>query len=1397
MKNRFLGIDLGTTYSAGAYIDDDGNARVIVNSEGTNTTPSVVYLETKEDAIVGQIAKDNSCIYPGQVVSLVKNSMGCVNPDQTPVMIKTDFGEYMPEAISSFILRKIVDDANAYLGLSGEDAITDVVVTIPAYFDDAQRKATDNAISMAGLNRLGMVNEPTAAALYYAQTNELTGSNILVYDLGGGTFDASIIHIEGGARDTVATKGLKNVGGSFFDKEIVQRICENFVKEHGIELTDDSFRSELQDLYTKVERAKIQLSSVMKTTIALRVGAVSVTYELTREELEEIVLKLYRKTEACMRQVLKDADLSVSQIDKVVLVGGCSRIPCIVEGIRNFFGKEPSRDVNPDEVVALGAAIFAKHRINDEEVTITDVNSHSIGIRAIDATTNTEFNDILIKRNSKLPASVEREYILRGKDISSLFINVFEGEYREIEDVKEICAVDVSIPVDGVSDTRVVIKLEVDKYQILHLFVRLPDEGNIEREITFARKSNISESQISEWKKVRKEKRESTKRESEKRDSKKKEGKGGFFSRMFGDKSADSTEEKTEANEENVLDTDDDIIAPTEGVAAKKAQEKREELGIPEEIEKVMADVVGMDEVRIALRDYRNRYNMAKFRATTGFMDDDSKCVAIFGESGMGISEAAYHVAKAIIKLGIVSNSVPVYASFEDIVKTETEDTVSAIQALYEKAMNGVLIIDDFHQFYAENPSSPGMQAIDLLLKAYDDAKKNVTLIVAGYSEKCKKIMEEKVKFNRLFLSCSIDLMGYSSKEYVQILHSIAEAKGYVIDDYADNAIERNIKGEMSLPSFNNIYYLTDVLLINAITDAANKAEAKGRKAGKEDYQILREENFTFSKTAKTLDELMEELDNLIGLESVKKQVHEIVNGVLVRQRAEREGKRLPGNQGALNMVFLGNPGTGKTTVAKLVSEIFREAGVLARGHLVTALRKDLVGEYEGQTAKRVASFVDEAMGGVLFIDEAYDLYRGDSEVFGVEAINTLVGLIDERRGDLIVILAGYTEKVEKLFTVNEGLQSRFPLRIEFEDYSVDEMMEIFKHMINADKFSIERKALQAVRNIIEDRHRLKAFGNGRGVRNIYEQIVRKHDSRMNTLTDWGFNEQEIIRLADVEAVEGGNKEDSFESALAELNSMIGLEKVKEQVSMLVSSARVNVRKAELGLPTSGPGTLHMLFVGNPGTGKTTVARLVGRIYKELGLIANENVIEVSKNDLVAGYVGQTTGKANKVIESAFGGVLFIDEAYQLADKDGQGDYGAEALDALLLQLDNHKKDFVCIAAGYKENMETFVRMNPGLRSRFPTTIEFEDYSVDEMCEIFKLYIEQAQYILAGGAIEAFRRRVEVEAIDQYTFGNGRGVRNIFEAVLQAQSGRIDRMLGQGVDVTSEQFMTILAEDIY
>lgn len=1368
----FIGIDLGTTYSVGAYIDEKGEAKAVPNSESEMITPSVVYIENADSIVVGQMAKENCCIHPDNVISLVKNSMGKRNPDGTPIIFHTDFGDYTPEVISSFILKKITSDCNAFL--NPPEPITDVVVTKPAYFTEEQVKATENAVKIAGLNCLGLLNEPTAAALYYASKSNIQSGNIMVYDLGGGTFDVTIIHINGGSVEVKATDGLNKVGGSYFDREIVQNICADFENKYGIDLNGKEYADVLQELYTKVEKAKLKLSSARSASIIIRAGSVSETIEYTRDKFEEIVAKLYKKTQIKIQKVLKDAGMSVEDIDKVILAGGSSRIPYVEEQLKEFMGKEPSREVNPNEVVALGAAIYGKQLTGKAERKIVDVCSHGIGIRAKDANTGEEYNDIIIRKNTPLPVSIERAYLTAKDDQEKIGINVFEGDYREITDVSEICDVRVELPGRLSRGTKVYIRIEMDKAQLLHIFLRIPEAGNIETEITFNQKSNLTEAQVSEWKKR-------VTKAVDSIDEKNGIKPRGMLAGVFGglkkqDDASLPADKKAEAAGGTVKSS---------GMVKEKTDKSKD---IPKIILNTMEDIIGMDEVKAGLRDYRNRFEMSQKKSAFANQDDTDKCIAILGKSGMGITTAAAKAAECLYKFGAVSEEKTVWAGLEDILGPDEQTMTENIRTVFQNAMNGVLIFDEFESFYDSNEDAVGMKAMNYILKAYQSANNQIVMIISGDNERIKKLFDLKPKFARLFYTFTIEMMGYTSQEYVSILHRIAERRGYVIDDRADSGLAKHFQGESKLPDFSYIHYL-EKLLQTAVTDVANKATAK-RHAKDTDYSIIRFENFLISGDARSLDELLDELNGLTGLAMVKQQVNDIVNSIRVINRAKEEGMSMNDDMGNLHMAFMGNAGTGKTTVARIIGAIFRELGVLQRGHMVEVTRKDLVSEYVGQTAKLVGEKVNEAMGGILFIDEAYSLCRDSNDAYGQEAVDALVPLLENYRRDFICIIAGYTSDIKEFLRKNQGLESRFPNKIMFEDYSLEDMVSILNRYISKDKYILEGRADDAVRALLQEKMRDPGFGNARGVRNVYDEIRKAQRSRISKLSDWGNNEFNIIRREDIRIDDA--PENEVDTLLGEINSMIGLAQVKQQVNSLVNMAKVDAMRKKQGQDAGGHGTLHMVFTGNPGTGKTTVARKIGKIYKALGLLTKGDTIEVTRSDLVAGYVGQTAGKTGSVIRNAIGSVLFIDEAYTLNNGDGN-DFGKEAINQLVADIENYRDNLVVIIAGYTQDMKDFLAVNPGLASRFPNTVEFEDYSIDEMVKIWELNMKDYTYddeVLAG-----VRKIIEKES-GRKDFGNARGVRNITDSIKMNQNNRLAAMMADNRMPSPEESMRITAEDV-
>ena len=489
-----LGIDLGTTYSVCSYIDENGEPQIITNMEGQRTTPSVVYFENESSVIVGQTAKENSICCPADVVSAIKNHMG-----EKDYQFVTSFGQsYTPEVISGLILRKMVTDANQFLGT--ETPLNRVVITIPAYFTDAERTATENAARIAGLELVRTINEPTAAALYYAVKSKLEHANILIYDLGGGTFDVTLIRVDGSEINVKSTKGIKNVGGRFFDEEIVAQIHDYIEDEYDVDLEDEEYLDVYQELFNRAEKAKISLCRQEKAIIPIRTGEFKESYTLTRADFEKIVAKLYKRTEYCVKSAIADAGITNADIDKVILVGGSSRIPYIEQQLTALLGIAPSHEVNPDEVVAMGAALFGKQleaeRVGSSDArTISDVCSHSIGVSALDELTLRKYNRILIKRNTTLPAVTCLPFRTASENQEKIELSVTEGEFKELCDVRIISETEIILPPNLPKGTRVEIELRLDTSQLVHLWLRIP-AVNYETEFKFKRISNLSDQEI-------------------------------------------------------------------------------------------------------------------------------------------------------------------------------------------------------------------------------------------------------------------------------------------------------------------------------------------------------------------------------------------------------------------------------------------------------------------------------------------------------------------------------------------------------------------------------------------------------------------------------------------------------------------------------------------------------------------------------------------------------------------------------------------------------------------------------------------------------------------------------------------------------------------------------------
>lgn len=482
--SKIIGIDLGTTFSCVAVMEG-GEAVVIPNAEGARTTPSVVGFSKTGERLVGQVAKRQAITNPDRTVISIKRHMG------TDYKVKIDDKNYTPQEISAMILQKLKADAEAYLG----DTVTKAVITVPAYFTDSQRQATKDAGKIAGLDVLRIINEPTAASLAYG-VDKADDHTVLVFDLGGGTFDVSILELGDGVFEVKATSGNNRLGGDDFDQKIMDYLVAEFKKSMGIDLSKDKVA--MQRLKEAAEKAKIELSGVTSTNINLPFitmtdeGPQHMDITLSRAKFEELTRDLVEMTMGPTRQALSDAKLSAKDIDKVILVGGSTRIPAVQEAIKNLIGKEPHKGINPDEAVALGAAIQAGVLAGDvKDIVLVDVTPLSLGIETMGGV----FTRI-IDRNTTIPTSKSQIFSTAADNQPSVEIHVLQGEREMAQYNKTLGRFNLNgIPPAPRGIPQIEVKFDIDANGIVHVSAKDMGTGN-EQKITITASTGLSKEEI-------------------------------------------------------------------------------------------------------------------------------------------------------------------------------------------------------------------------------------------------------------------------------------------------------------------------------------------------------------------------------------------------------------------------------------------------------------------------------------------------------------------------------------------------------------------------------------------------------------------------------------------------------------------------------------------------------------------------------------------------------------------------------------------------------------------------------------------------------------------------------------------------------------------------------------
>ena len=481
---KTIGIDLGTTNSVVAVMEG-GKPTVIANAEGSRTTPSIVAFSKSGERLVGQLAKRQAIVNPDRTIASIKRHMG----DNYKVNI--DGKDYTPQEISSMILRKLADDASKYLG----EKVTSAVITVPAYFNDAQRQATKDAGKIAGLDVLRIVNEPTAAALAYGLEKEKS-EKVLVFDLGGGTFDVSVLEIGDGVHEVLSTSGDTHLGGDDFDQKVMDWICEEFKKQEGIDLKGD--KQAMQRVKEAAEKAKCELSSVFETNINLPFitadanGPKHLDLNLTRAKFEDLCFDLLERCKKPVEQALQDAGISKNEINEVVLVGGSSRIPAVQKLVKDYTGKEPNQSVNPDEVVAVGAAIQAGVLAGEvKDIVLLDVTPLTLGIETLGGVMTP-----LVPRNTTIPVSKSQVFSTAENNQTAVDIQVLQGERPMASDNKSLGM----FRLEGIAPAmrgipQIEVTFDIDANGIVNVSAK-DKATNKEQKITITNSSNLSEQDI-------------------------------------------------------------------------------------------------------------------------------------------------------------------------------------------------------------------------------------------------------------------------------------------------------------------------------------------------------------------------------------------------------------------------------------------------------------------------------------------------------------------------------------------------------------------------------------------------------------------------------------------------------------------------------------------------------------------------------------------------------------------------------------------------------------------------------------------------------------------------------------------------------------------------------------
>ena len=783
--------------------------------------------------------------------------------------------------------------------------------------------------------------------------------------------------------------------------------------------------------------------------------------------------------------------------------------------------------------------------------------------------------------------------------------------------------------------------------------------------------------------------------------------------------------------------------------------------GKPLVSQNVLDQLVGLEDVKKQLKTVVDTYTYLHSRKDIVKVHLNVNAI-IIGETGTGKTALAeiirdyFYQHKIIEKPKLTMVDAVDYQRFVD----KWDDNI-------KKAKNGILFFDNVQKLLPDRYSNQ-VNPLDKLFVEMDKWGDNPIVIISGLPKGLDDFLANnpaaKNRFKYIF---RLPTPGFADlcevcKQELRIKYGIT---AYTPE--AEYRLQRFFQYQVKIKDDSFGYHH---LAIKTAEDIFTSFISRGSDATMIEESDIR----GYIPEERSLDEILTDLDQYIGMHEVKKAVREIAYSV---QNSVQRAQRGLGEQqkAGIHIVLTGNPGTGKTTIARKLGEILESIGYLDSGHVVECDRAKMVSPYQGETPKVVDRLCDKAMGGILFVDEAYTLapvsQGGDRDNQGAQALEQLMKRMEDDRGKFVVIAAGYRTEMDNLFRINPGVRSRFSYFLNIDDYNPEELYQIMQVFAKSKKYIFAPEAEALARKMINELYasRDKDFANGRTMRQLFDKITARQAERLQRENMATKTDEELMTIIEADIPYEAPKTVDYTECLAKLNGMVGLAAVKQEISNLAAFLNLQIRRGE----TNTFQGKHYVFTGNPGTGKTTVARIMADVFRTLGILSRGQLVEADRSKLVSGYSGQTAIKTNQLIDSAMGGILFIDEAYTLKSGDNDS-FGGEAIDTLLKRLEDDRGKFICIVAGYTDQMHDFIDSNPGLKSRFTQTIHFDDYSPDELTQIFINLAQGKNFTVDDSTRDAIHRQFEQLYLRRdKNFGNAREARRIFDAAVEKQSQRL------------------------